>query len=664
MTRLVLFLIAILLLATGLSWLADRPGQLLITWEGYEIETSVFRAVVILAFSLIAVIALWSLIRQIWTSPAAIGRFLQRRRQRHGLDALSSGIIAIGAGDEAGATRYALQARKALPNEPLTHLLRAQAAQLSGDRATSRRIFDAMLASPDTELLGLRGLYLEATREGENEAARQYAERANRLQPKLAWPLHALFESQCRHADWAAAAETLAQLKRYGHLDKKVADRRRAVVLTARAAAIEEDDADTALALATQAHELAPDLIPAAAIAARILASRDQTSRAAKIVQKTWAKSPHPDLASAYSYARIGDSPRDRLQRVRKLAQLRPNDLESAVALARAAIEAFEWQEARTALEPYLGDRLTRRVARLMARIETEQHGDVGRARAWMARAALAGPDPVWTADGVVLDSWSPVSPVSGELDRVTWRVPAIGPDPERQVLAERIEAWLAIEAERETELTALRHATAAAGSQPSLERAGEASAGDQQSPEASDVTGAADELLQPTHDAGDLSRTASAEQPTNEGQVLATETADSALSHPATSTADQQVPGAELHAPAAPIVRTEETASPSLMSNCRHSEQSDVIGEAPSGSLASELQEPTTRRTPSQRSERTAPSGKQDGRAANGARPFVVSIQHADDLDVLVPHPPDDPGVDGDELVPQIRTSRTKPPR
>ena len=30
-------------------------------------------------------------------------------------------------------TRYAVQARKALPQEPLTHLLRAQAAQLAGD---------------------------------------------------------------------------------------------------------------------------------------------------------------------------------------------------------------------------------------------------------------------------------------------------------------------------------------------------------------------------------------------------------------------------------------------------------------------------------------------------------------------------------------------------
>ena len=169
-----------------------------------------FRAFIILALLLGAVLLAWSMLRWLWSSPAAVGRFFNRRRQKRGLDALSSGMIAVGAGDRALALRYAGQARKALPNEPLTHLLRAQAAQLTGDRATSRRIFEAMLASPDTEQLGLRGLFLEAQREGEQEAARQFAERALKLNPKLAWPVEALFDMQCRAEDWQGALDTLA----------------------------------------------------------------------------------------------------------------------------------------------------------------------------------------------------------------------------------------------------------------------------------------------------------------------------------------------------------------------------------------------------------------------------------------------------------------------
>jgi HemY protein len=451
MLRLVAYLLAVLAIASGLAWLADRPGQLIVNWQGREIETSVFHAVVILTALVATAIFLWSLARQVWNSPATVGQIINKRRQRRGLDALSSGMIAVGAGDRANATRYAIQARKSLPNEPLTHLLRAQAAQLSGDRATARRIYEAMLASPDTEQLGLRGLFVEAQREGAREPAQQYSARALRLNPKLAWPVDALFDLQARENNWAGALETLAAARRNGHIDKSVADRRRAVLLTAQAQEVEESDAEKALALASEAHGLAPDLIPAAAIAGRILAGKGNTPRAAKILQKTWSKAPHPDLSTAYAYARVGDSPRDRLDRVKHLAALRPYAVESPIAVATAAIEAREYDQARHALAPLLDQgRLTQRAATLMARIEGEQNGDKGRVREWLARAATAQRDSAWTADGVVAERWSPVSPVTGQLDAFTWKVPVehVGESDDVAEMHERLRALVARESE------------------------------------------------------------------------------------------------------------------------------------------------------------------------------------------------------------------------
>src|SRR5215468_1702958 len=254
MMRIIVFLIVILAAAAGLHWLADRPGTIVVEWQGYIAETSVFRAFIILAVVVGVAVLAWSALRALWLSPVTIGRLLNRRRQQRGLGALSSGMIAIGAGDGPLAMRYAGQARKALPHEPLTHLLRAQTAQLVGDRATSRRIFEAMLSSPDTEQLGLRGLFLEAEREGEREAARQFAERAVKLNPKLTWPVEALFDLQCRAEDWQGALNTLAIAQRNNLIDKTVAMRRRAVLFTAQAQAAEETAADKALELAREAH--------------------------------------------------------------------------------------------------------------------------------------------------------------------------------------------------------------------------------------------------------------------------------------------------------------------------------------------------------------------------------------------------------------------------
>ncbi|MBO0741941.1 MAG: heme biosynthesis protein HemY, partial [Hyphomicrobiaceae bacterium] len=454
MMRIIAFLLIILAAAAGLDWLADRPGTVVVEWQGYIAETSVLRAFIILAVALGLAVLAWSALRSLWSSPAMIGRFRTRRRHQRGLGALSSGMIAIAAGDGPLAIRYAGQARKALPHEPLTHLLRAQTAQLIGDRATSRRIFEAMLASPHTEPLGLRGLFLEAEREGEREAARQFAERALKLNPRLAWPLEALFDLQCRAADWEGALNTLAIGQRYNLIDKTVTTRRRAVLLTAQAQAAEDGAAEKALELAREAHRLAPDLVPAATIAGRVLAAQGNTPRAARVLLKTWRLSPHPDLAAAYAYARPGDSPRDRLNRMRHLARLTPHDSEGPIALAIAAIEAREWQEARAALEPLLEGRLTQRVAALMARIEGEEHGDTGRVREWLARAVNAARDPAWTADGVVSDRWEPVSPVTGALDAFRWRVPLEAIDkPAGALLSAKLEALLGFAAAGEPAL-------------------------------------------------------------------------------------------------------------------------------------------------------------------------------------------------------------------
>lgn len=424
MIRLVLFLLGVIAIAAGFHWLADRPGSLVLDWQGYVIETSVFRAVILFAILFGIVNAGWALVRQLWRTPAAIGNHVTRKRERRGLDAISSGMIAIGSGDRSLATRAAIQARKSLPNEPLTHLLRAQAAQLQGDSATARRIFEAMLASPDTEQLGLRGLFLEAQREKETLAATQFAERALKLNPKLEWPSAALFDLQCKLKDWAGALDTVASAKRNGHIDKKIADRRRAVLLTAQAQAIEDSHADKAAELALEAHNLAPELVPAAAIAGRVFASRGQTPKAAKILQRTWKSVQHPELAAIYAHARPGDSVSDRLERVRQLAKMTPHSVEGPIALATAAAEAHDWDLARKSLDQLIGNEPTQRVCMLMARIEGEGFKDTGKVREWLARAVHAPRDPAWTADGVVADQWAPTSPITGALDAFEWRVP------------------------------------------------------------------------------------------------------------------------------------------------------------------------------------------------------------------------------------------------
>ena len=424
MIRAILYFAGIVAVTVALAWLADQPGSIDIKWGGYEFSSSIFVAVIGLSFALFMLWLAWSAFTSLLSSPAMILNRLRQRRNKKSLTALSRGLIAVGAGDARLARKYAKQAARGLPNEPMSALLRAQAAQLAGDRLMVQRIYESMLESPETELLGLRGLFSEAKREQQLEAARQYAERALKLNNSVRWAAEGLLNLQCRAQDWKGALETLQKAKFGGSINRHVLKRWKAVLLTARAQELEDTDPQQALQMALDAHALAPDLVPAAEIAGRLLANDGNIKRAAQIIRKTWRLSPHPDLATAFAYLRHGDSPRDRLQRIEQLARDLPNHIESRIALAHAAIEARNWKQARNNLKPLIENNPSARVCTLMARIEGGEFGDKGRVREWLARALRAPRDPVWIADGHISDSWEPVSPISGRLDAFEWRVP------------------------------------------------------------------------------------------------------------------------------------------------------------------------------------------------------------------------------------------------
>ena len=423
MIRVILFLALVALIALGAVWIADRPGDVAITWQGYRIETSVMVMAVAIAVIVAVALLLWSLIRTVLRSPDLIAMFLGHRRGVRGYLAISRGLIAVGAGDARAAKKFAADAEKIAPGEPLALLLHAQCAQLAGDRTGAEFAFRAMAERNDTKLLGLRGLYVEAQRRADGAAARGYAEEAAKAAPSLAWAGQAVLDYRCGAGDWAGALAALDRNNRYGLVDKAGYRRQRAVLLTARALSAEEIEPDRARSLALEAVKLEPALVPAADLAARLLGERGDLKKASRIIEATWKIGPHPDLADTYAHLRSGESARERLTRVQSLAQKAPGHAESALAVARAALEAQEFAAARAALRPLLKD-ATQRVAVLMAEIEQRESGDEGRAREWMARALHAAKDPAWTADGIVSDRWMPVSPVSGRLDAFQWRVP------------------------------------------------------------------------------------------------------------------------------------------------------------------------------------------------------------------------------------------------
>jgi HemY protein len=443
MIRVVIFLVATAVIAVAAVWIADRPGDVIVEWpsvigQAREINIGLV-AVALAAFAALA-IAIWSFARGVINFPDLLAMIMRRRRVAHGYNAITRGLIAVGAGDPYAARRFARDANRWAADEPLALLLGAQSAQLAGNRAAAEQIFRQMAGREDTKLIGLHGLFVEAQRRDDATAARLLAEEAAKTAPSLGWAGQAVFEFRCAGADWVGAIAALERNVKNDLVGKPAYRRQRAVLLTARALSLVEAERDAAKAMILEAVKLAPDLVPAVAFAGRLLAEAGEPRRAARLLEKAWYAHPHPDLAEVYAHLRPGDSARDRLARVQALEQKTPGHIEGAFAVARSAVDAREFAVARTILAPFLSTP-TQRIAMLMAEIEDLEHGDVGRAREWMARALHAERDPAWTADGVVSDRWLPISTVTGRLDAFQWRVPlahlgAPGPVIEDRVIA------------------------------------------------------------------------------------------------------------------------------------------------------------------------------------------------------------------------------------
>ena len=451
MYRIILFLGLIALAAAGAAWVADQTGDVVLSSGGWRIETSLPVFALALGVIVVAAMLAWSILRGLWRTPQRIKRARRERRHARGRHAITHGLLAIGHGDSVAARMHADVARRHATHDPLALLLHAQSAQLDGDREGARAAFRAMAERQDTRLLGLRGLFIEAQRADDPVAAVMIAEEALKLAPASTWASHAVLGFRCAKADWSGALSILDNNLASGLIDKAAYRRQRGVLLTARALELETVDRDLSRESVMEAIKLAPTLVPAAVLASKYQSEAHQIRRSMRIVEAAWLAQPHPDLADAYAHVKLGDSARQRLVRIETLAAKAPGHFESALAIARAAIDASEFARAREVLAPFT-DAPTQRVAMLMAEIERTEHGDSGRARAWTLRAVRALHDPVWTADGYVSDRWRPVSPVTGRLDAFQWQRPLAALPSDKNTAIEAAEFNAAIAAPRRVE--------------------------------------------------------------------------------------------------------------------------------------------------------------------------------------------------------------------
>jgi HemY protein len=423
-------------LVAGLTWgaglLMEIGGIATLTVMGREFVLTPLLAVLGAVLLLIAVWLLFKLVgllvatlRFLNGDETAISRYFNRRAERKGYEALAEGMMALAAGEGRLAIRKAERAEKYLGRPELTKLVVAQGAEMVGDKALATETFKALVSNDRTRFVGVRGLMKQKLVAGDTETAMKLAEKAMVIRPSNEEVQTTLLQLQARHEDWSGARATLAASLKSGNLPRDVYKRRDAVLALAHARdAMAEGKIAEATRDAEAAQHMAPGLVPAAVMAARLAIADNKAKHATKILKAAWDTDPHPDIAAAFAEIVPNETPAERLKRFAPLIAKHAGHPETRMLDAELKIAAEDFPAARRALGDLVETAPTARSLTIMAAIERGAGAEDRVVRGWLAKAVTAPRGMQWVCDacGHIHAEWRPVCSHCQSFDRLSWQ--------------------------------------------------------------------------------------------------------------------------------------------------------------------------------------------------------------------------------------------------
>jgi len=150
---LLLFLLGVSFTAV---WVADNPGEVVIYWFGWRIDTSVAFLIGVGAVAMWLLIILYTFARDLARAPRRYQERQQLKHYQQGLAQLTYSVAALAASDVITAEKHAHKAQRLLGTTPMGLLVTAQIAKSRGQEEMARELLNQMLAHKETKQIATR----------------------------------------------------------------------------------------------------------------------------------------------------------------------------------------------------------------------------------------------------------------------------------------------------------------------------------------------------------------------------------------------------------------------------------------------------------------------------------------------------------------------------
>ncbi|MFN7662900.1 MAG: hypothetical protein ACK5PQ_04200 [Alphaproteobacteria bacterium] len=343
------FLFRIVIVFGIFLWLAQNPGSLVLTWLGYEIETTVsFVLFLLFVLFLIGAIISSGWLGLVWMFKGILNVGSQFKSDPHKV--LAQAFSALEFGNIKEAQILSKEALNLSPDSALPAIALLKSSQLLQDKKTENLAISHLKKFEEFTAMAWYDEIEAALKSNRHDSAKKLILSASKAHAEQGWFLKQSLKVAIASQEWQEALDLLKKSQKKGSFTKEESDEIYGFLwnrLAFQPNISEEEKMDRL----KKSYDHNPYFLDNLLELAQLLALKKDRRATQTLLEKAWSEKPSWPIADAYCHLLAeSDKPLAKAQQARNLYDLLPDHPVSQLILITYFIQAKLWGEAKRVL--------------------------------------------------------------------------------------------------------------------------------------------------------------------------------------------------------------------------------------------------------------------------------------------------------------------------